>query len=313
MKLAQILIAVIAVTITIAAQTAPPKIAFNVLQDQKADDYEVYTMNSDGSEIRNVTNHKDVAWTYYSIPGKLLFISDRGACRRCYFLYEAEHDGSSPRKVTNLQLEDSWMGSRSGGNEIVVAGRIDTRVRYQLFLVDRTTGRYRQLTNEPAAAFRDPVFSPDGKQIVYVYKKNRTDRTEIEEMYVMNADGTGKRKLTTFPANDPLAKEPGYKVGPPHWNAKYKFITYQSNQAGKQSIFAVTPDGKKQWKLTESALDEGWHDWSPDGEWLVFDSRDPSTGRYDVMLMNHRTKEVKNLTGGDGMKYHQSPVFLVPK
>jgi TolB protein len=300
-------------SLCIFAGAQPPgyKIAFNVLQDQKTDDYEVYTMNTDGSGITNVTNNKDVAWTYYSIPGKLLFISDRGACKRCYFLYESDLDGSNPRKVTNLQLEDSWMGSRNGGKELVVAGRVDTRLRYQLFLVDRETGKYRQLTNEPTAAFRDPVFSPDGKKIAYVYKKNRTDRSEIEEMYLMNADGTGRRKLTTYPVSDPLAKDPGYKVGPPHWNARHNFISYQSNQAGKQSIFAVTPDGKKQWKLTDTKLDEGWHDWSPDGEWLVFDSRDASTGRYDLVLMNYKTKETKRLTDTSTFKYHQAPVFVL--
>jgi TolB protein len=257
-----------------------------------------------------VTNNRDVAWTYYSIPGKLLFISDRGACRRCYFLYESELDGSIPQKVTNLQLEDSWMGSRNGGKELVVSGRVDTRLRYQLFLVDRETGKYKQLTNETESAFRDPSFSPDGKKIVYVFKKKRTDRAEIEEMYIMNADGSNRRKLTTYPADDPLAKDPGYKVGPPHWNSKHNLISYQSNQAGKQSIFAVTPDGKKQWKLTNTKLDEGWHDWSPDGEWLVFDSRDEATGRYDVMLMNYKSKEVRKLTGGSNFKYHQAPVFV---
>jgi len=292
------------------AQSAQYKIAFNVLQDQKADDYDVFTMDVDGSAIRNVTNHKDVAWTYYSLPGKLLFVSDRGACRRCYFLHESDIDGGNVRKVTNLQLEDSWMGSRNNGRELVVAGRIDTRTRYQLFLVDRETGTYRQLTNEPEAAFRDPSFSPDGKRIVYVYKKKRTDRAEIEEMYAMNSDGAGRRKLTIYPANDPLGKEPSYKVGPPQWNAKYNFITYQSNQAGKQSIYAVTPDGTKQWKLTDTKLDEGWHSWSPDGEWLAFDSRDESTGRYEVMLMNYKTRELKKLTGASDFKYHQAPVFV---
>jgi len=307
----------LAISILSALQTAAQlpglKLALNVLEDQKADDYEVYTVNIDGTELRNVTNHKDVAWTYSSIPGKLVFISDRGACRRCYFLYESELDGSNPRKVTNLQLEDSWMGSRNGGRELVVAGRVDTRFRYQLFIVDRETGRYRQLTNEPAAAFRDPGFSPDGKRIIYVYKKNRTDRAEIEELYIMNADGTNRRKLTAYPADDPLAKEGGYKVGPPHWNAKHKFITYQSNQGGGQSIFAVTPDGKRQWRLTDSKLDMGWHDWSPDGEWLAFDSRDAASGRYDVFLMNYRTKEIKKVTGASDKKYHQAPVFIRPK
>lgn len=294
-------------------QSANYKLAFNVLQDQKADDYEVYTISADGTGMANATNHKDVAWTYYAIPGKLLFISDRGACRRCYFLYESAHDGSTPRKIMNLQLEDSWMGSRSNGKELVVAGRVDTRVRYQLFIVDRETGKYKQLTNEPAAAFRDPSFSPDGKKIIYVYKKNRTDRSEIEELYIMDSDGSNPRKLTTYPASDPLAKDPAYKVGPPHWNAKYKFITYQSNQAGKQSIYAVTPDGKKQWKLTDLSIDEGWHDWSPDGEWLAFDSRDAATGRYDLMLWNYKTKELKKVTGSSQFKYHQAPVFLSPE
>lgn len=292
------------------AQDVGWKVAFNVLHDQKADDYEVHTIDPGGLNLKNVTNNKDVAWTYHSVPGKLLFVSDRGACRRCYFLYESDTDGNNVRKVSNLQLEDSWMGSRRSGKELIVAGRIDSRVRYQLFIVSLETGAFRRLTDEPDAAFRDPLFSPDGKKIVYVYKKKRTDRGEIEEMYIMNADGSQKRKLTTYPANDPLAKDPAYKVGPPQWNARFNMITYQSNQAGKQSIYAITPDGKKQWKLTDLKLDDGWHAWSPDGEWLAFDSRDEATGRYDVMLMNFKTKELRKLTGSSSFRINQAPVFI---
>jgi len=295
------------------AQPSGLKIAFNALEDQKADNYEVYMIGTDGADLTNMTKHADVAWTYYSIPGKLLFVSDRDACRRCYFLYEADLDGSNVRKVSNLQLEDSWMGSRNDGKELVVSGRIGTAIRFQLFIIERETGHFRQITRDLESAFRDPSFSPNGKKIVYVFKNKRADRSEIEEMYLMNADGTDRKKLTSYPKDDPLGKDPGYHVGPPQWNAKYNFISYQSNQAGKQSIYAVTPNGKKQWKLTDSKLDEGWHDWSPDGEWLAFDSRNPTTGRYDIMLMNWRTKETKNVTAASNKKYNQAPVFISPK
>ena len=292
------------------AQPSDLRIAFNTPEDSKTDDYDIYSMNIDGSDIKNITNNKDVAWTYYAWKNRLFSISDRGACRRCFALYESSANGENLRKISNLQLEDSWMGSRNNGNEMVVSGRIDSRVRFQLFVIDTTSGHFRQITNEPAAAFRDPSFSPDGKSIIYVYKKNRTDRAEIEELYIMNPDGTNRRKLTTYPPNDPLGKDPGYHTGPPRWNAKYNFITYQSNQAGGQSIYAITPDGKKQWRLIESNIDAGWHDWSPDGRWLVFDSRDGATGRYDIFLMSYETKTITKITGKSDKKYHQSPVFV---
>lgn len=313
MRVTFIVLFAIAFSMATFAQPSNLRIAFNTPEDPKTDDYDIYVMGIDGSGIKNITNNKDVAWTYYAWKDRLFSISDRGVCRRCYVLYESDADGNGLRKITNLQLEDSWMGTRNNGGEIVVSGRIDTRVRFQLFIVDTATGHYRQLTNEPAAAFRDPSFSPDGKQIIYVYKKNRTDRAEIEELYIMNADGTNRRKLTTYPKDDPLGKDPGYHVGPPHWNAKYNFISYQSNQAGGQSIYAITPDGRKQWKLMDSKLDAGWHDWSPDGEWLAFDSRDATTGRYDIYLMNYKTKELKKVTGTSDKKYHQAPVFVMSR
>ncbi len=297
----------------LASQSAEYKIVFNTPENSQTDDYDIYSINIDGSARRNITNNKDVAWTYYAWKNRLFFVSDRDACRRCYFLYESDSNGNNVRKISNLQLEDSWMGSRNNGKEIVVSGRIGPTVRYQLFLINTGTGHFRQLINEPAALFRDPAFSPDGKKIAYVYKKNRTDRAEFEELFVMNADGTNRRKLTTYPADDPMAKEFGYKTGPPHWNAKHNFISYQSEQKGKSSIYAVTPDGRKQWKLTTNELAEGWHNWSDDGEWLVFDARDAATGRYDIYLLNYKTKAVKKVTGESPMKYHQAPVFVSVK
>ncbi len=284
-------------------------LAYNVSHPDKTYGYEVYAMETDGSNKRNLTKHKDVAWTYYAHNNRLFFISDRDTCYRCYYLYEMKPDGSGVRKVSGLQLEDSWMSSRNNGKEMIVSGRIGKDTRFQLFTVDSKSGTFRQLTTDTSAMYRDPAFSPDGRQIVFAYKPKRRDRNAHEELYIMNADGSGMRQLTHYPQNDPLLKDFGYKAGAPRWHPTENFISYNSKQAGKYSLYAVTPDGKKQWKLTGNPVNEGWHDWSPDGRRLAFDSSNPEETQYHIMLMDWQSKKTVQLTDTT-FHYQFAPVFV---
>ena len=299
-----------ATAVTAYSQKTKYGLVYNVAQDTKADDYEIYSMELDGSGKRNITNHKDVAWTYYAYKKTVYFISDRDACKRCYFLYSMNFDGSGVRKISDLRLEDSWMGSRNKGTEMVVSGRVGNEVRFQLFIIDLRTGKYRQITNEPGAAYRDPIFSPDGKKIVFAYKKERTNREINEELYIMDADGSNRKQLTTYPKDDKTAEWHSYHAGPPRWVKKHNFITYNSVQKGKSSLYAVTPDGKRNWKLTDNDLPEGWHDWSPDGNWLAIGMNDKDEKEYSIWIMNWKTKKITRLTDASLFKYQHAPVFV---
>jgi TolB protein len=286
-------------------------IAYNIHENDTVhkNNYEVMTMNIDGSNKKNITNNPDVAWTYYAYKNRLFLISDRDTCNRCFFLYETDVNGANIEKVSDLMLEDSWMSGRKNGEELVVAGRIGKELRYQLFIINTKTGAFKQLTNEPNAKYGDPCFSPDGKKIAFYYQKNKTDKSSHEELFLMNDDGTGMTQLTLYPENNPSAKDYGYRAGATKWHPTENFITYVSLQDGRHSIFAVTPDGKKHWKLIDNELSEGYHDWSADGKWLTFNKSDIKETQYHIVLMNWKTKEQKQLTDTT-YKSQLSPVFV---
>lgn len=286
-------------------------IAYNVFAPDSSapDNYEIFITDLKGSSKKNLTNHKDVAWTYYAFQDKIFFISDRDTAYRNFFLYQMDADGNNIKRVSDLRLEDSWMSSRNNGNELVVTGRIGKEIRYQLFIVNVKTGAFQQITNDTIAYHSDPCFSPDGKQIVFAYQKNKRDKSAHEELFIMNADGTGMKQITNYPEDNVSVNDHGYKAGAPKWHPTDNFISYISKQDNRYNIYAVTPDGSKQWKLTESKDNEGWHDWSPDGKWLVYDSANDSGSQYQIMLMNWKTKDVKQITDTT-YKYQQAPVFV---
>lgn len=288
------------------------KIAYNVLDDTVGvDNYEIYVMNPDATGKKNITNHKDVAWTYYAWKDKIYFISDRDTCYRCFFLYEIDAEGKNLKKVSDLQLEDSWMSSRKQGAEMIVSGRIGKNIRYQLFLLNTQNGKFTQLTNDTSAYYNDPVFVEDGKSIVFRYKKNKRNRTEKAELWQMDDKGNLKEQLTFYPEKDTTAKWYDYHAGPPKWNPKESFISYQSLQNGKYSLHGLDLKTKKSRKLFTHALNEGWHDWSPDGKFLALEMFDQQQKVVDIYTLNLKTNELKRLT--DSWKYEQSPVWVLSK
>jgi TolB protein len=285
-------------------------IAYNVLVDSKTDNYDVFAINLDGSNKRNITNHKDLAWTYFAWKERLFFISDRDTARRNYYLYVTDDAGKSVRKVTDLRLEDSFMGARNDGRELVVTGRIGPSIRNQLFLVNVGSGTYTQLTNDTSAMYSDPTFSPDGKSIVYRYRKEKRNRMEKADLWIINLDSRTPRQLTHYPAGDTTAPWHAHHAGPPRWHPTENFVSYLSMQNGKYSLYGITADGKKQWKLLEAEVaNQGWHDWSDDGKWLVFDGSNAHQSQYDIYLVNWQTKDVKKLTDTT-YKFQQAPVFV---
>lgn len=75
MRLANIALSLGFLSATIFAQAQKPpknfKIAYNILENKEKDDYDIYTVNTDGSGKTNITRHPDVAWTYHAFDNKL--------------------------------------------------------------------------------------------------------------------------------------------------------------------------------------------------------------------------------------------------
>jgi TolB protein len=281
-----------------------------VYEDTAKDNYDIYIMNMDGSGQKNITNTPGVEWTYLAYNGTIFFISDRDTCHRCFFLYEMDTEGNQVKKITNLQLEDSWMGLYDNGvPTMIVTGRIGTTVRQQFFTINILTGQYKQLTFDTTSYKSDPIFLPGGNAIVFRYRPDRKLRKTVpDELWIMNSIGGQKKQLTHFPKEDTTTEWFEYHAGPPQWSRKHGFITYLSRQKKQTQIYAINLAKDKQWQITSGDLSSGWHSWSNDGKWLVMDKSSHEGRGFNIHLMNYKTKKTIQLT--NNWKTEQAPVFV---
>ena len=285
------------------------KLVYNVLYNDETDNYEVFAMDINGNNKTNLSNWKGVDWVYYTWKDKIYFVSDRDTTHRKYFLYEMDIKGENIRKVADFRLDDSWLGSRKNGSELIINPH--KSVDSTSFLIIDQYGKIIQKVPSPLPTFSDPAFTPDGKHIVFRggTKKSKREPGYQEELFLMDDSGNNLKQLTQYPKADTTAEWYAFKAGVPVWNVRENFISYQSKQNGKYSLFAVTPDGARQWKLTSNPQEEGWHDWSSDGNWLAIELFDKEQKQFHIGLMNWNTKAINILTDTI-YKYQQAPSFV---
>lgn len=284
-------------------------IAYNVLVDEKTSNYDVFSMNLDGSQKENITKLAGVEWTYSSSGNDIYFVSDKDSTYRVYYLYRTNDYGKTKQKVYDKRLRDSWMGFNLSRSEIIVKPHKSVDSAFHII---STEGQLIQRLEIDLANYADPIFVEHGDAIVFRggTKKSKKEEGYREEIYRIDRDAKHLTQLSTYPEMDKSAPWYAYKAGPPRLHPTENFISYTSFQNGKYSLYAVTLDGKKQWKLTNTNFWEAYHDWSPDGKWLVMDLTNEKEKHYDIGLMHWESKALTILTDSS-YHYQQAPNFVL--
>jgi Tol biopolymer transport system component len=105
-----------------------------------------------------------------------------------------------------------------------------------------------------------------------------------EEIYIMNADGSGQTRLTFNNYRDvcPSISPDGQK------------IVFSSNRDGDYEIYVMNRNGSNQTRLTTSVGFDLHPDWSPDGTKIAFFSE--RDGNYEIYVMEANGSNQTRLT-----------------
>ena len=105
----------------------------------------------------------------------------------------------------------------------------------------------RAITNTPTADNYFPRVSPDGSKIVF--SSNRNGQGDI---YTLNIDGTGERRLTSDAADDGAAT----------WSADGNEIIFDSNRDGDYDLYRMSiTNTAVVTQLTNNSIDDRWPLW----------------------------------------------------
>lgn len=219
---------------------------------------EIWTVNADGTGERRLTSASrpgrggpvssfEPTWSpagdriaYVRMPER----SGVGA------LYVMKADGSHKRRLLGDASAPSW----SPDGRQIAFSRGDYTHEH-IFVLDLANRKVHQLT-KTALSESEPDWSPDGRRIAYerVDAKNVAGAFVQYDVFVMNADGTHRRKLSRSEADD----------GHPVWSSDGQQIAFVSDQDGDPGIYVVSADGAGPLrKVTTPSLSDYAIDWAP--------------------------------------------------
>lgn len=174
------------------------RIAF--ASDRNSGNWELYVMNSDGTEQQRLTNtsKEDEGAPVWSPDGeKIAYVVDPFGDPTIWVM---KADGSGSRRLARA----SWPSWSANGKRIVYTvysgtgeGRLyvmdadgsDRRAAPGASLIERLSGN---------ADGEEPAVSPDGERIAFA----ATAGKDNEEIYTVRIDGSRRTRLTDIPGND---------------------------------------------------------------------------------------------------------------
>ena len=245
-------------------------------------DAEVYEMNRDGSNVRQLTDNSaddivgDNAW---SPNGEgIVFTTDRDGNRE---IYSMRSDG---QEQTNLSRDEAgdfnpqW--SPDGSRIVFLSTRLAPERFYDtdIFVMNRDGSSVSLVTDGPDQVGA-PSWSPKSDAIAYV-SFCCGDAISREEIFLVNIDGSGRKLFVPDLASNP------------EWSPKGDAIAFYAcpgpncGENGAGGIYIKSADGTSGKQLTASPYDTQSFRWSPDGTKLAYQALGTGDDKVHLFVLN---------------------------
>ncbi len=255
-----------------------------------------YVMRIDGSDVQRVSNGNGKTTCGWFLPDgqRLFFASSHAHDSTCpprpdpsqgyvwgldrFDIYLANRDGTGLQRLTNYDVYTAEGVLSPDGTRIVFTSLKDGDLDIYTMNVDGTD--VRRLTTTPGYD-GGPWWSPDGTKIAYrawhppdsagladyqALLAQKMVRPSRMELFVMNADGTDQRQVTSLG---------GANFGP-SWTPDGQRIVFSSNHKAPRSrnfeLYLVNLDGTGLEQVTSHEEFDGFPMFSPDGSRIVWAS-----------------------------------------
>jgi TolB protein len=178
------------------------------------------------------------------LAGRLAFSFDTG-------IWVSKANGAEARQLTaDGGFDPSWSPDGAWIAYRVLTERDDG----EIWVVRADGSDPHDLVNDQAFSDWGPAWSPDGRSIAF-----DSNRSGVLAIWVMDADGTNQRRLTSGHGEYPS------------WSPDGRRIAYAGG--AYYDIRIVNADGTDDHAISSSAAYEMAPAWSPDGEWIAYETQ----------------------------------------
>lgn len=260
----------------------------------REENWEIYTMAPDGTDLKNISSHKanDHFPRWIADGTRLAFRSQRGRDDGGWDRWEIDIDGTDavsvdmPERLNNPDV-GMFPQVHPSGSYLVNAAERDGEQDIYIWRFDG--GGERVIAPGPGIDYR-PIFSPDGERVLFI-----SERDGNAEIYTVAFDGTDLRRLTNSPGIDRYAR----------WSPDGSKIGFVSDRDGDLEVYVMDTDGKNVVQLTKNDAEDGEISWSPDSQKIVY--RSDASGNGEINVVSIETREIVNLSQNPA--YDGEPVW----